>query len=168
VAGRAERRGAKQHAGVAGVHLRTADDIEDPGAGRKRSATGWAELAEIEAYTAANVPPTMSLSTPIEGATSVAPATFALAAQAADTDGPVTKVQFLANGTLLFEDTASPFAFDWTNIAAGAIASTAAAVEAARKSRQVLAFEQAAAFYAEAIRLGSSEPELVYARKMAK
>jgi hypothetical protein len=95
----------------------------------ERSATGWAELAEIEAYTAANVPPTVSLTTPIEGAASVAPATFTLSAQAADTEGPVTKVQFLANGTLLFEDTASPFAFNWTNIAPGTYTVTAVAFD---------------------------------------
>jgi len=95
----------------------------------QRSATGWAELAEVEAYTAVNVPPAVSLTTPVEGATSVAPATFTLTAQATDAEGPVTKVQFLANGALLFEDAASPFTFDWTNIPAGTYTVTAVAFD---------------------------------------
>lgn len=95
----------------------------------ERSASGWSELAEIEAYTATNTPPTVSLTTPLEGAAGLAPATFTLSAQAADAEGPISKVQFLANGTLLYEDTQSPFTFDWTSVAVGTYTVTAVAFD---------------------------------------
>jgi len=95
----------------------------------ERSASGWSELAEVEAYTASNSAPTVSLITPLEGAAGVAPAAFTLSAQAADAEGPVSKVQFLANGTLLYEDTVSPFTFDWTSVPAGTYTVTAVAFD---------------------------------------
>ena len=95
----------------------------------ERSASGWSELAEIEAYTTANTPPSVSLTTPLDGAISLAPATFTLSAQAADVEGPIGKVQFFANGTLLYEDTVSPFTFDWISVAAGSYTVTAVAFD---------------------------------------
>ena len=95
----------------------------------ERSASGWSELAEIEAYTGVNTPPAVSLTTPLEGATSVAPATFTVSAVATDIEGPISKVQFLANGTLLYEDTVSPFTFDWSSVAAGTYTVTAVAFD---------------------------------------
>ena len=48
------------------------------------------------AGTAPNVPPTVSLTTPVGGATFTAPATIAIAATATDSDGTVAKVDFYA------------------------------------------------------------------------
>ncbi len=48
-----------------------------------------------------NVAPTISLTTPVGGATFTAPATIALAATAADSDGSVAKVDFYNGTTLL-------------------------------------------------------------------
>ena len=52
------------------------------------------------AGTAPNVPPTVSLTTPVGGATFTAPATIAIAATATDSDGTVAKVDFYAGATL--------------------------------------------------------------------
>jgi hypothetical protein len=48
-----------------------------------------------------NVPPTVSMTSPSDGATAIAPASLSIAASAADSDGSVSKVQFFANGALL-------------------------------------------------------------------
>jgi hypothetical protein len=99
----------------------------------ERTLTGWSEVAEVEAYTGSggpgNTAPTVSLTSPAEGASGVAPASFTLTAQASDTEGPVAKVQFFAGATLLNEDTASPFTFDWTNVAVGTYTLTAVATD---------------------------------------
>jgi len=71
----------------------------------------------------------VSLSSPTEGDSKVAPASFTLTAQAGDAEGPVTKVQFFNGNTLLNEDTASPFTFDWTNVAVGTYTLTAVAFD---------------------------------------
>jgi hypothetical protein len=68
---------------------------------------------------AVNVPPTVSLSAPANGATFIAPATVSLAATATDSDGSVTKVDFYNGTTLLASDTSSPYTFNWNNVAAG-------------------------------------------------
>jgi hypothetical protein len=100
----------------------------------ERGPRGWSELAEIEAYTSGglpvNTPPTVSLTSPAEGASAVAPASFALAADANDAEAPVAKVQFYADQTLLGEDTTSPFTFTWSNVGAGNYTLTAVATDA--------------------------------------
>ena len=66
-----------------------------------------------------NVPPTVSISSPAGGATFTAPATLSIAANAADSDGTVSRVDFFANGTLLGSDSAAPYTVSWSNVAAG-------------------------------------------------
>lgn len=60
----------------------------------------------------------------------LAPATFAVRANAS-TQSPATivRVEFYANGELIQTDTASPYQFDWTGVAAGAYSITAKAVD---------------------------------------
>ena len=65
---------------------------------------------------APNVAPTVSLTTPVGGATFTAPATIAIAATATDSDGTVAKVDFYAGATLVGTDTTSPFAYTWTGV----------------------------------------------------
>ena len=66
-----------------------------------------------------NEAPSVTLTSPAAGTTYTAPATVALAAAAADSDGQVAKVEFYANGALVATDTASPFEVTWSNVAAG-------------------------------------------------
>lgn len=77
----------------------------------------------------ANKPPTVSLTSPANGATFTAPGTVNLAATAADADGTVAKVEFYRNGTLLATDTAAPYAWTWASVAAGTYTLTAVAYD---------------------------------------
>jgi len=67
----------------------------------------------------ANQPPTVALTSPTNGSIFTAPATVTLSANASDTDGTISKVEFYNGTTLLNTDTASPYTFAWSNVAAG-------------------------------------------------
>jgi len=69
--------------------------------------------------TPSNAAPTVSLTSPADGSSYTAPATISLAANAADSDGTVTQVEFLANGSVIATDTSSPYSFSWSSVAAG-------------------------------------------------
>lgn len=73
--------------------------------------------------------PTATLTAPSNGATFQAPATVSFAANASDTDGTITKVEFYNGVTKVGEDTTAPYAFDWTNVAAGTYSLTAIATD---------------------------------------
>jgi len=77
----------------------------------------------------ANTPPSISISSPSEGAIFPAPASIPIAVNAADPDGTVTLVQYFANGALIGASSVSPFGFTWTNVAAGSYALTARATD---------------------------------------
>lgn len=73
--------------------------------------------------------PTVALTAPTNGATFTTPATLNLTADAADTDGTVTKVEFFASATKIGEDTASPYEFLWTGMLSGPYTLTARATD---------------------------------------
>jgi len=75
------------------------------------------------------VPPTVSLTSPSNGATFTAPATVALSATAGDSDGTVTKVDFYAGTTLLGTKTSSPYNLTWSSVPAGSYSLTAVATD---------------------------------------
>ena len=77
----------------------------------------------------ANVPPTVSLTAPVNGASYVAPASITLTATAADSDGTISKVEFLQGTTVIGTVTSAPYTFAWTNVAAGSYALTARATD---------------------------------------
>ncbi|GAA4899263.1 cellulose 1,4-beta-cellobiosidase [Stackebrandtia albiflava] len=60
-----------------------------------------------------NLPPTVSLTQPSNGANFAAGQPIALAADASDPDGSVTSVDFYAGDTLLGSDTTSPYSLQW-------------------------------------------------------
>jgi hypothetical protein len=74
-----------------------------------------------------NDAPAVSITSPASGASFTAPATIAIAANASDSDGSVSQVQFFAGSTLLGTDTTSPYSYSWTNVAAGSYSLTAVA-----------------------------------------
>jgi hypothetical protein len=96
-------------------------------------------LTEVEAYgvPSTNSLPTVSLTSPAQGATFVSPASIALEASASDSDGTIAKVDFYANGTLVGTDTSgpSPYTFSWGGVAAGTYALTAVATDNVGASR---------------------------------
>src|SRR5262249_53335895 len=76
-----------------------------------------------------NSPPSVSITSPTEGATFTAPASVTINASALDTDGSVSQVEFYEGGFFLGSDTTSPFSFTWTNAPAGNYALTARATD---------------------------------------
>ena len=81
------------------------------------------------ARAAPNVAPTVSLTAPANGANYTAPATITLSANAADSDGSVTKVEFFSGTTLLGTATSAPYSYTWSNVAAGTYSLTAKATD---------------------------------------
>lgn len=74
-------------------------------------------------------PPTVSITAPTDGATFLAPASITINANAADSDGTVTKVEFFNGATKLGEDTSAPYSFAWSNVATGTYSLTAKATD---------------------------------------
>jgi subtilisin family serine protease len=78
---------------------------------------------------AANVPPSVSITSPASGSTFGAPANITVTAIAGDSDGSVASVAFFANGLPIGTDNTSPYSIAWSNVAAGAYALTAVATD---------------------------------------
>jgi len=76
-----------------------------------------------------NIPPLVTLTTPVNNAVYSAPAMISLQASASDSDGTIAKVDFFNGGTLLGETTTAPYKFAWTNVTAGAYSLTAVATD---------------------------------------
>ena len=74
-----------------------------------------------------NTAPTVTLTQPAAGGSYTAPATVTFSANAADSDGTVTRVDFLANDTVVATAVAAPFTATWTNVPAGTYSITARA-----------------------------------------
>jgi large repetitive protein len=79
------------------------------------------------AFTYMNTPPTVSLTSPANGASFVAPASITVSAAAADNDGTIARVDFYSGATLIGTDSTSPFQIVWGNVAVGSYSITAAA-----------------------------------------
>lgn len=76
-----------------------------------------------------NAPPSVSITSPTNGASFAAPATISIAATAADNDGTVAKVDFFNGTTLLGTSTVAPYGFTWSSVSAGTYALTAKATD---------------------------------------
>ncbi len=97
---------------VTGSHAVTATATDNAGA-RTTSAAITLTIA------AANVPPTVSITSPARDARFTAPAAITIDAAASDSDGTVAQVAFYRGGTLLATLAAPPYRYSWTNVTAG-------------------------------------------------
>ena len=70
-------------------------------------------------------PPTIALTSPVNGAVYTAPASIGLSASVAANGHSVTKVQFYNGATLLGEDANAPYALTWSSVPSGAYSLTA-------------------------------------------
>lgn len=68
-----------------------------------------------EPTTPANQAPTVTLDAPAANTNFFSTDTVHITATASDADGTVAKVEFLADGVKIGEDTTAPFEFDWVN-----------------------------------------------------
>jgi acid phosphatase type 7 len=73
--------------------------------------------------------PAVALTTPSDGTVAVAPASLSLRAEASDSDGWVTKVEFFANGLKLGETTNAPYGLEISDLPAGSYLLTAVATD---------------------------------------
>lgn len=76
-----------------------------------------------------NQSPVVTITSPIAGASFTAPATISLQATASDADGSVAKVEFFNGGASLGVVTATPYSYNWINVAAGSYTITAVATD---------------------------------------
>jgi hypothetical protein len=81
------------------------------------------------AVNSANQAPTVSLTAPANNATYTAPAAVNITATATDADGTISKVEFYNGTTLLATETASPYTYTWSSVAAGTYSLTAKAYD---------------------------------------
>ena len=97
----------------AGTYTLKAVAVDNDGASTSSSTVS------IRVDPAANQPPTVTLTSPANGATFAAPATVSLAATASDSDGHDCQSRVLFGTTLLNSDGTAPYAFSWTSVPAG-------------------------------------------------
>ena len=102
-----------------GAYGLTARAYDDSG------ASAVSDAVTVTVTAPGNQPPTVGLSA--DRTTATAPGTFVLTASASDPDGGVSRVEFLRGSTLLHTDTASPYVFTWSGVAAGTYSLTARA-----------------------------------------
>ena len=94
-----------------------------------RGGSGWfANLNYMRwVLPSLNTPPTVSLTSPANGATYLLATTIPLAATASDADGNVTQVSFYNGASLIGTDTLPPYTLSWTNVPIGTYTLTAVA-----------------------------------------
>ena len=92
---------------------------------------GGTKTSNVVAITinGANGLPTVSITSPLNGASFTAPANITINASASDSDGTITKVEFFRGSTKLGEDTSSPYSFPWGSVSAGSYNLTARATD---------------------------------------
>jgi hypothetical protein len=93
----------------------------------------WGANGTIDNFTftqdAANVAPTINITSPASGEMFAAGDNITIETNASDPDGTVAKVEFYANGVKLGEVTTGPFNFTWNNVPAGNHVLTAVATD---------------------------------------
>ncbi|MEL7425260.1 MAG: polysaccharide lyase family 7 protein [Bacteroidota bacterium] len=80
--------------------------------------------------------PSVSITSPVNGTNFLPGSDITITVDAADSDGTVTKVEFIEGGSnVLGEDTTPPYSFTWTGAANGAYTLTARAIDNEEGSR---------------------------------
>src|SRR6266571_4724300 len=104
---------------AAGAHAYTARATDNKGG----------TLTSAAVNVIVNVAPTVSITAPASHALYNAPASVAIGASAADTDGTIARVDFYQGATLLGSAPSAPYGFTWANVAAGSYSLTAVATD---------------------------------------
>jgi arabinogalactan endo-1,4-beta-galactosidase len=84
---------------------------------------------EMAVTIASDSPPTVSITSPLNGAIFAQDANITIDANASDTDGAVTKVEFFQGTTKLGEDANSPYSYTWNSVPTGYYSLTAKATD---------------------------------------
>ncbi|MEH0165831.1 Ig-like domain-containing protein [Roseateles microcysteis] len=107
----------------AGTYSITAKATDNTGVSATSTAVG------ITVNAPANVAPSVSLTGPAGGSVFTAPASIMLTANAADSDGSVSKVEFYAGAVKIGESSSAPYSLSWSGVAAGSYTLTAKATD---------------------------------------
>ena len=83
----------------------------------------------VEFITTGNQPPTVSITSPSDGAAFTEGDSITIDAVASDSDGTVTMVEFYQGGSKLGEATTSPYSYTWNNVPVGSYSLTAKATD---------------------------------------
>jgi hypothetical protein len=90
------------------------------------SATAIDNIGALSTSTAVSIsvnnpnnPPTVTITSPGNNSSFTSGSTITITADAADSDGIISKVQFFRDTIKLGEDLISPYSFDWTNVLSG-------------------------------------------------
>ncbi|MEW7278437.1 Ig-like domain-containing protein [Aquimarina sp. 2201CG1-2-11] len=89
----------------------------------------WERIGPCTDTGGGNVSPTVSITSPTNGISFNEGTAIAIAANAADSDGTVTRVEFFNGSTKLGEDTSSPYNYTISNAAVGSYTLTAKATD---------------------------------------
>lgn len=114
---------------AAGTYAITAKATDNAGATATSAATTIIVTAVLVPPPPANPAPTVSLTSPANSATFTVGTTINIAANAADVNGTVAKVEFFAGNTKLGEKVTAPYTYAWTNSAVGGYSLTAKATD---------------------------------------
>lgn len=76
-----------------------------------------------------NVAPSVSITSPSNNASFTLPASISINANATDSDGSISKVEFFRGADKIGEDVTSPYSITWTGMAAGTYSITAKATD---------------------------------------
>jgi hypothetical protein len=87
------------------------------------------EIGAFEYGGTSNVAPQITLTSPVNNASFAIGSSITLSANATDTDGTISKVEFYRGATLLGQDNTSPYNLTWTNVLAGNYSITAKATD---------------------------------------
>lgn len=77
----------------------------------------------------ANIPPTVSLTSPANGASFTAPASITVQAAASDADGTISTVKFFEGANTIGITNTTPYQILWSNVPAGSYSLTASATD---------------------------------------
>lgn len=91
---------------------------------------------EVTVTITANQPPTVNMTSPANGASVIAPATVTLSANASDSDGTISRVEFYDGTTKIGEDATSPYTYNFTAASAGTHSFSARAIDSQGASTQ--------------------------------
>jgi chitinase len=90
---------------------------------------GWYQDLGACGTVGTNQPPSVAISAPANGSIFATGANITLGANASDSDGSITKVEFFRGATSLGVDTSAPYGVTWSNAAAGNYSLTAVATD---------------------------------------
>lgn len=93
------------------------------------TSCGWYQELGTCGTSGSNQPPTVALTAPAAGSTFNTGTTITLSANASDSDGSVSKVEFFRGSTSLGSDTSAPYSVSWSGAAAGSYALSAKATD---------------------------------------